>query len=222
MAQVPPTPEVVRPGPGPGPGTAPGLAHRAGLRRGPRPAAGAVGAGRHRRVNGRTVERARTALERAFPGAGRLAATQQDFRTDSTSTLAGWQQLANVVMLASLPIAGCSLAVSVAGGLSERKRPFSLLRLTGVPLRVLRRVVTLESAVPLLVVAAVAIGTGLLAADLFLRAQTGLHRCVPPGAEYYVIVGARTARVAGHHRLHAPVAGTHHRPGDRAQRVVDA
>jgi hypothetical protein len=62
--------------------------------------------------------------------------------------------------------------------LSERKRPFALVRLAGVPLRVLRRVVALESALPLLVVAAVAIGTGLLAADLFLRAQMGYRgRC---------------------------------------------
>jgi predicted lysophospholipase L1 biosynthesis ABC-type transport system permease subunit len=135
------------------------------------------------------LERVRTALERAFPDVGNGPATQHDFDTDSTSTLVGWEQLANVVVLASLPIAGCSLAVSVAGGLSERKRPFALLRLAGAPLRVLRRVVALESAVPLLVVAAVAIGTGLLAADLFLRAQMGFT-LRPPGAEYYVTVSA--------------------------------
>ncbi len=135
------------------------------------------------------LERVRTALERAFPDAGHPPATQNDFDTDSTSTLVGWEQLANVVVLASLPIAGCSLAVSVAGGLSERKRPFALLRLAGAPLRVLRRVVALESAVPLLVVAAVAIGTGLLAADLFLRAQMG-YTLRPLGAEYYVTVSA--------------------------------
>ncbi len=44
------------------------------------------------------------------------------------------QQLADVIILASLPIAGCSLAASVVAGLTERKRPFSLLRLTGTPL----------------------------------------------------------------------------------------
>ena len=49
-----------------------------------------------------------------------------------------------MVILVSLPIAGCSLAVSVAAGLTDRKRPFSLLRLTGAPLGVLRRVVALE------------------------------------------------------------------------------
>jgi predicted lysophospholipase L1 biosynthesis ABC-type transport system permease subunit len=106
--------------------------------------------------------------------------------------MVGWQQLANVVILASLPIAGCSLAASVAGGLSERKRPFSLLRLSGAPLRVLRRVVALESAVPLLVAAVVAIGTGFLAAQLFLRAQMD-YTLRPPGAGYYLIVVAGLA-----------------------------
>jgi predicted lysophospholipase L1 biosynthesis ABC-type transport system permease subunit len=104
-----------------------------------------------------------------------------------TQTLLQWQQLANVIILTSLPIAGCSLAVSVAGGLSDRKRPFSLLRLSGAPLGVLRRVVALESAVPLLVVAAVAIGIGLLAAQLFLRAQMD-YTLRPPGVDYYLIV----------------------------------
>lgn len=86
-----------------------------------------------------------------------------------------------------MPIAGRSLAVGVVGGLIERKRPFSLLRLSGVPLRMLRRVVALESAVPLLVVALVAVGTGLLAAHLFLRSQMGYsHRA--PGVGYSVIV----------------------------------
>jgi hypothetical protein len=61
------------------------------------------------------------------------------------------------------------------------------LRLTGVPLGTLRRVVALESAVPLLLAAVVAIGTGFAAAQLFLRSQLGytLH---PPGLEYYLVV----------------------------------
>jgi FtsX-like permease family protein len=94
-----------------------------------------------------------------------------------------------VIVLASLPIAGCSLAVSVAGGLTDRKRPFSLLRLTGAPLAMLRRVVALESAVPLIAIAVLSTAAGLLTAGLFVRSQLSetLH---PPGAQYYLIVGA--------------------------------
>ena len=92
------------------------------------------------------------------------------------------------MILVSLVIAGCSLAVSVTTGVNERKRPFSLLRLTGVPVRVLRRVVALETAVPLLLVAVISAGMGFLAADLFLRSQLS-ESLQPPGLDYYVIVG---------------------------------
>jgi hypothetical protein len=134
------------------------------------------------------VERVQAVLEAAYPVAGppdRIGG----FQTDGAALLTEWQQLANVVILVSLPIAGCTLAVSVAAGLSDRKRPFSLLRLAGAPLSVLRRVIALESAVPLLVVAVVSIGTGFLATQLFLASQ--LHYSLqPPGPEYYAIVAA--------------------------------
>jgi hypothetical protein len=92
-----------------------------------------------------------------------------------------------VVIVASLVIAGCSLAVSVAGGLTDRKRPFSLLRLAGAPVGMLRRVVTLESAVPLVVIALLSAGAGFLASELFLRSEFS-ETLRPPGIAYYVIV----------------------------------
>lgn len=72
-------------------------------------------------------------------------------------------------------------------GLRDRKRPFSLLRLTGTQLGVLRRIVLLESAVPLLVVAVVAIGMGFLTAQLFVQAQFR-YSIQAPGIQYYAIV----------------------------------
>ncbi|MBV1855947.1 FtsX-like permease family protein [Catellatospora tritici] len=141
------------------------------------------------RTDGSTaaVERARTILEVGLPQYEVPPMVAGDFEADFTNTLTGWKQLANVIILASLPIAGCSLAVSIVGGLSERKRPFSLLRLSGVPLRTLRRVVALESTVPLVVVAVVAIGAGLLSAQLFLTAQ--MHYDLrAPSLGYYLTV----------------------------------
>ncbi|MEV0717180.1 FtsX-like permease family protein, partial [Asanoa sp. NPDC050611] len=133
------------------------------------------------------VEHARTTLASMNPW-GRFPASEAEFEADSARILVQFQRLADVVILASLPIAGCSLAVSAIAGLTDRKRPFSVLRLTGVRIRMLRSVVGLETAVPLLVVAAVAIGAGLLAATLFLRAQLDypLHGL---GAGYYAMVG---------------------------------
>jgi predicted lysophospholipase L1 biosynthesis ABC-type transport system permease subunit len=107
-----------------------------------------------------------------------------------------YQQLADVVILTSLSIAGCTLAASVAAGLADRKRPFSLLRLTGAPLGILRRVVALESAVPLLVVAVVSIGAGFGTSAMFATIQLQ-HPLVAPGAAYYLIVAAGIAASLG-------------------------
>jgi len=132
------------------------------------------------------VEEARTFLQDHYP-TSYAAQTLSEFEAANSRTINRYQQLANVVLLISLPIAGCSLAVSIAGGLAERRRPFSLLRLTGVPLAVLRRVVTLEAAVPLLVSVVVSASAGLLAAALFLRAQLD-QTLQPPGAAYYALI----------------------------------
>ncbi len=134
-----------------------------------------------------TVERARTVLENAhtYPAAG-APSTIGDLIRQDNSTNNAYQQLANTVILVSLPIAGCTLAAAIAAGLADRKRPFSLLRLTGARLATLRRVVALESAVPLLAVAAVAIGTGFGAAAEY--ASVAQHYpMVAPGAAYYLI-----------------------------------
>jgi predicted lysophospholipase L1 biosynthesis ABC-type transport system permease subunit len=95
-----------------------------------------------------------------------------------------------------LIVAACSLAVNIAAGLSERRRPFSLLRLTGVPTAVLRRVVALESALPLLLVASVSIVVGLLAAALLLRSQLDFAFRVPGIAYWATVVFGLAASLA--------------------------
>ncbi|MFF1905380.1 FtsX-like permease family protein [Kitasatospora sp. NPDC058218] len=130
------------------------------------------------------MEQTRTLLTKAYPQY--RARTVGDWGSAQQQQLAGWRQLANVVLLTTLPIAGCSLAVSVVAGLSDRKRPFAMLRLTGAPLRLLQRVIGLESALPLLVVAAIATGTGFAAAAMFLKSQMH-YDLVAPGAVYYAL-----------------------------------
>jgi FtsX-like permease family protein len=134
------------------------------------------------------VEQARTVLEQAYPYKYFPLTIAEDQANSSGARLTRqYEQLADVVILASLPIAGCSLAVSVVAGLSDRKRPFSLLRLSGAPLGVLRRVVALESAVPLIGIAVLSIGIGFLTAGLFLEAQLD-ETLQAPGLGYYLIV----------------------------------
>ena len=136
------------------------------------------------------IEQARTVLENAYPaGTGSPPHTLGEDTAAANGADNAFQQLADVVILTSLAIAGCTLAVSVAGGLADRKRPFSLLRLTGARLGMLRRVIVLESAVPLLAVAAVAIGTGFTASAMYATMEMRLS-LVSPGAAYYILTSA--------------------------------
>jgi len=74
------------------------------------------------------------------------------------------------IVALTLIVAGCSLAVSVAGSMLDRKRPFTLLRLAGTPLKTLTRVVLLESIVPLVAATVVAAGVAIAIAEPPLRA----------------------------------------------------
>ena len=133
------------------------------------------------------VEQARTLLENAeaYPVLNAPTTIGDVVKRDNAKN-SGYQQLANVVILVSLPIAGCTLVMGIAAGLADRKRPFSLLRLTGARLATLRRVVVLEGAVPLLAAAAVAIGTGFAGAAMYAPMSQN-RSMVAPGAAYYLL-----------------------------------
>ena len=143
-----------------------------------------------------SLERARTTLERAFPFQGTPVAVDT-FDPSTARLLTMIQDMTDVVIVADLLIiAACSLAVNIAAGLSERKRPFSLLRLTGVPTALLHRVVALESALPLLLVAAVSIAVGLVSAALYLHSQVGIAFSIPGIAYWATVIGGLAASLA--------------------------
>lgn len=131
------------------------------------------------------VEQARTDLENGIPGTSAMtgldldAETQGEFRT--------MQRVSNIALAVTLVIAGCSLAVAVAGAIVERKQPFALLRLTGTRLSDLRRMVLTEAAAPLLMVAAASVVLGLVVAALVVA--TGSRGDMPfalPGLGYWL------------------------------------
>ena len=70
------------------------------------------------------------------------------------------------------------------------------LRLTGAPLRLLQRVVGLESALPLLAVSAIAMGTAFAASAMFLTSQMH-YDLVSPGIAYYALVAGGLAAALG-------------------------
>jgi hypothetical protein len=107
-----------------------------------------------------------------------------------TARAATFEKILYAAIALTLIVAGCSLAVSVGGGLVDRKRPFTLLRVSGTQVGVLSRVVLFEAAVPLVaatvVAAAIAYGTSLLA---FLRLAP-VGTAIPQlGRDYYAIMG---------------------------------
>jgi hypothetical protein len=107
-----------------------------------------------------------------------------------TARAATFEKIMYAAIALTLIVAGCSLAVTVGGGLVDRKRPFTLLRVSGTPASVLSRVVLFEAAVPLvaatLIAAAIAYGTSLLA---FLRLAPAGTAIPQLGRDYYTIMG---------------------------------
>jgi hypothetical protein len=134
-----------------------------------------------------SAERARTALETALPQYP-PPTTESQLSSSSTALIDLLQRMVDVGIILTLVIAGCSLAVASAGGLIERKRPFTLLRLSGMPIGHLRRIVVLEAAVPLVVAALVAAGAGFLAADFILYSTSHDYGISAPGLGYYELM----------------------------------
>jgi hypothetical protein len=148
--------------------------------------------------NAATLERVRTYLAVHAPpqvggGYGNSPTPPRTFgetlqiRLDRATT---FEKILYAAIALTLIVAGCSLAVSVGGGLVDRKRPFTLLRVSGTGVGVLSRVVLLEAAVPLVVAAvvaaAIAYGTSLMA---FLRLAPAGTAVPQLGQDYYTLMG---------------------------------
>jgi branched-subunit amino acid transport protein AzlD len=134
-----------------------------------------------------SIERVRTSLEVALPDAP-VPYTVGEVNTAGTAFLGLLGRMIDVGIILCLVIAGCSLAVSVAGSLVERKRAFALLRLTGMPLGRLYRAVLLEAAVPLVLAAVTSAGVGFFVAALIIWNTGGGLSIAAPGASYYGLV----------------------------------
>ena len=148
--------------------------------------------------NASTLERVRTYLAVHAPpqtggGTGSSPTPPRTFGETlqiRTARAAMAANIAYAIVALTLVVAGCSLAVAVGGGLVDRKRPFTLLRVSGTQAGVLSRVVLLEAAVPLLaatvLAAAIAYGTSVLAVVRLAPAGTAIPQL---GSDYYTIMG---------------------------------
>jgi hypothetical protein len=148
-----------------------------------------------------TLELVRTFLATHTPppsgGEGAAATPPRTFaeavaiRTSRATTL---EKIAYAAAALTLIVAGCSLAVAVGSGLVERKRPFTLLRVSGTPVSTLSEVVLMEAALPMaavaVIAAGIAYGTSILAVARLAPAGTAIPH---PGQVYYVTMGSGLA-----------------------------
>jgi hypothetical protein len=145
------------------------------------------------RVNGSaTLERVRTFLDTHAPQAG-SANPPKTYGEAVQIRLAYADTVSRLVYIAvalTLLVAGCSLAVSVGGALVERKRPFTLLRVSGTPIATLYRVVLLEAILPLAAATVVAAGTAYGIAVLTVDRMAPAGTPTPTlGHVYFTIMG---------------------------------
>lgn len=96
-------------------------------------------------------------------------------------------RLAAIAALFVLIVGAFGLAASMVGGLIERRRPFALLRASGVHLGELRRSVLLETAATMTVVSVAGVGVGMLLA--YGSARQGGVDWRWPGPEVYGFIG---------------------------------
>jgi hypothetical protein len=141
---------------------------------------------------GTVVERVRTYLvtHTGQSQSGTAARTFGEAVQARGSVASTVQRLIDIAVVLTLIVAGCSLAVAVGGSVIERKRPFTLLRLTGTSLRTLNRVVLLEATLPLAAAVVVAALLGYLIAALTVIGIAPAGTPVPlPGHLYYLMMG---------------------------------
>jgi hypothetical protein len=126
-----------------------------------------------------TTERLRTAFAKSPTNTLNIF-TDDELYGLGVALVSQLRALAGIGILITLVIAGCGLLVSVADSLLERKRPFALLRLTGMRLAQLRATVLLEAAIPLIVTTVLAAGAGTLYGQLLMKAVSDMPLSFPP------------------------------------------
>lgn len=135
------------------------------------------------------------ALERTRTAMGALTATAPETRAElqnvgNRRVLDELSLLAYVGALFSIAIAGCSLAVATAAAMIDRRRVLGLLRLVGMPVRQVRRIVTLEAAAPLLAVLGLSVGLGAGVAWVLVESLESQMSIGMPEPAYFVTLVA--------------------------------
>jgi len=132
------------------------------------------------------LERTRTRVVLVVPNA--IVNVDGDPTFSDAVLYADAYRIFKVFCFVVLLVAAFSLTAGMVGALIERRRPFALLRASGVPLSQLRWVVLLETAVPMVLTSVVGMGLGLLAGFATISSQDWVWRW--PAVDVLAIIGA--------------------------------
>ena len=138
-----------------------------------------------------TLDRIRTAIS-----ADDLVAevvSRESFVAAEQSGNSTFARIVDLALFATLIVAGVSLAVTVAGSVVERRTPFSLLRMSGMRVAELRRVVMVEAGVPLASSAILGAAFGYGAAAFLVGRFTGEFPLPAPATVGRLILGTAVA-----------------------------
>ena len=136
------------------------------------------------------LEQARTAAIVSGINFYNVPSTRAELQSDYTATLASsFAGLANIGILITALISVISLAVATIAGILDRRRVFGLLRLMGMPLRTLRRIIASETVLPLATVFGACIALGITVAWAVVAGLSGGRRTIDwPGFSFYIVI----------------------------------
>lgn len=145
-----------------------------------------------------SLERARTAVVASdIPLTGTPVTRAEGAVAASTGWAARYSSLAWVGIVIATLISVVSLAISTIASMIDRKRVLGLLRLSGMPAATLRRMILVETALPLASVFALTIGLGFVTAWGVVVGLSGGGRQVRlPDASYLGLLGICVALAA--------------------------
>jgi ABC-type antimicrobial peptide transport system permease subunit len=135
------------------------------------------------------MDRARTLLNSSGITAMPAASAADTKLQTGTRLVQGLAVLAYLGMFAAIAIAGISLAVATASAVLDRARVLGLMRLMGMPVSVIRRIIVREAAIPLLAVLLLSIGLGFLVSWLMVTSINDTYKVTWPASDYFVALG---------------------------------
>ena len=117
---------------------------------------------------------------------GSIRTTDNTF--DPISSVRGLIQAVTAGIAITIVVAGFSLAVAMIGSFFERKKSFHNLRLMGLDIKSLNKVVLLESVLPLFLASIIATTAGLLVTYFMITTLNTNFAFSMPGWEYFAMI----------------------------------